>query len=224
MPNTKGQTISRVRRLIKGGKADAFLTNRFLYSMIMKYAKLYIKRLDDGNKLSRWNSLFEVLPGVELVEVDKIEACVDIATCCTFRRTKDRLPVMIEGTYGSKIRSITSIDGTYQVFETTAKIYSKMVPSSTFKYNKNKYFWLNDNYAYFPNMEWELVDIDALWEDNIEQYKCRADNCCVDRINERSNIPDSLFVEIESGVRQELMGMIQIPRDNINDGQSLQKS
>ena len=221
--NTKGNTISRVRRLAKGTKIDAFLTNRFLYSMILKFAKLYIKRLDDSNKLSRWNSLFEVLPGVELIDVSKIEACVDIDTCCTFKRTKNPLPPMLEGTYGSKIRTISTIDGTYQIYETQAKTYSKMTKSTSFKYNKNKYFWLNNGYAYFPNMDWELVDVDALWEDSIEQYKCCADDCCVDRINERSNIPDSLFVETEDGIRQELLSMMQIPSDTKADNQSPQK-
>ncbi len=218
---SKGDTISRVRRLIKGIKIDAFLTNRFLYSMVLKYAKLYMKRLDDGNKLSLWNSLFEVLPGVELIPVSKIEACVDIDTCCEFRRTKNRLPPLLDGTYGSKIRTITTIDGTFQVYETQAKTYNKMIKSTSFKYNKNKYFWLNDGYAYFPNNEWELVDIDGLWENDIDQYKCCADNCCVNRVDERSNIPDSLFVEIESGVRQELLNMIQVPNDDKQDGQNI---
>lgn len=220
---SKGDTISRARRLIKADKMDSFLTNRFLYSMVLKFAKLYIKRLDDSNRLARYNSLFEVLPGVELMEVSKIEACVDIETCCIFRRTVNRLPAMLEGTYGSKIRSISSIDGTFQVYETTAKIYNQMVKSSTFKYNKNKYFWLNDGYAYFPEMEWELIDIDALWEDDIEQYKCCADNCCVNRIDERTNVPDYLFAEIENGLRQELMGMLQIPSDTVVDNKNVTK-
>lgn len=218
---TKGDTISRTRRLIKGVKIDSFLTNRFLYSMVLKFAKLYIKRLDDSNKLSRWNSLFEVLPGVELIEISKIEACVDIDTCCEFRRTKNRLPPMLEGTYGSKIRTISTIDGTFQIYETQSKTYNKMIKSTSFKYNKNKYFWLNDGYAYFPNMSWELVDIDALWENSIEEYKCCSDNCCTDRVNERSNIPDSLFVEIENGVRQELFAMLQVPADNKSDNQNI---
>ncbi len=221
--DTKGDTISRTRRLIKGVKQDSFLTNRFLYSMILKFAKLYIKRLDDSNRLSRWNSLFEVLPGVELISVSKIEACVDIDTCCEFRRTKNRLPPILDGTFGSKIRTVSTIDGTFQIYETQAKTYNKMVKSTSFKYNKNKYFWLNDGYAYFPDVYWELVDIDALWENSIEQYKCCADNCCVDRVNEKSNIPDWLFVEIENGVRQELMGMLQVPTDTKADNQSIQK-
>lgn len=222
---TKGETISRARRLLKGVKIDAFLTNRFLYSMVLKFAKLYIKRLDDTNRLARINSLFEVLPGVELIDVSKIEACVDIDTCCTFKRTKDPLPQMLEGTYGYKIRTLSTIDGSHQLYETQAKTYNQMVKSTSFKYNKNKYFWIDARrYAFFPNVDWEVVDIDGLWEDDIEQYKCCADNCCVNRIDERSNIPDYLFAEIENGVRQELLGMIQIPKDNIVDNQSLQRS
>ncbi len=220
MSETKGNTISRARRLVKGDKADALLTDRFLYSMILKFAKLYIKRTDDSNKLGRISTLYDVLPGVELIEVSKIEACVDIDLCCTFRRTKDKLPPILEGTYGPKIRSVTSIDGSYQVRETYAKIFSEMAKTTSFKYNKNKYFWIQNGYAYFPNVEWELVDMDAMWEDSIEQFKCCAEDCCVDRLTEATHVPDWLFAEIESNVRQELMGLIQIPPDNKVDNQS----
>lgn len=222
MSETKGQTISRMRKLVKGVKTDALLTNRFLYSMALKFAKLYIKRADDQNKLGRYANIFEVLPGVELIEVSKIEAeCVNISTCCTFRRTKDKLPPLLEGGFGSIIRSISSVDGSFEVRPTYAKTYVEMTNSSTFKYNKNKYYWLRNGYAYFPNLEWDVVDIEGMWEDNIDMYKCCADNCCVNRLDEPTNVPDYIFAEIENNVQQSLMSMLQIPRDNMIDNQSL---
>ncbi len=61
---TIGETISRVRNVVKGVKEDAFLTDRFLYSMILKYAKMLIRRQDNENKIMRFQSLFERLPCV----------------------------------------------------------------------------------------------------------------------------------------------------------------
>jgi len=48
---TIGYTVSRVRNSIKAVKEDAFVTDRYLWSVITKYAKLFIKRQDNQNKL-----------------------------------------------------------------------------------------------------------------------------------------------------------------------------
>ncbi len=43
---TIGESISRVRNIIKAVTMDAFVTDRVIYSLIQKYAKMYIKRQD----------------------------------------------------------------------------------------------------------------------------------------------------------------------------------
>ena len=63
-----GETISRVRNLLKSVKEDAFLTDRMIYSVILKYAKLFVQRQDNDNKIMRYQTLFEVLPCVDLIE------------------------------------------------------------------------------------------------------------------------------------------------------------
>ena len=55
---TIGYTVSRVRNVLKAVKEDAFLTDRFIYSVILKYAKLFIKRQDNLNMILRFNSFF----------------------------------------------------------------------------------------------------------------------------------------------------------------------
>lgn len=222
---TKGNTISRVRGLVKGGKTDAFLTDRFLYSLVLSVAKAYIKRLDDSNKLGRYSSIYQVLPGVKLEEVSTIEAgCVNIGICCKIMRSEEPLPPVLQGSWGPVVRSITSIDGSTDIKRTDPKTYVNITKSSTFRYNKNFYYWIRNNYIYFPNVEWPVVDIEAMWEDDIEEFKCDADNCCVNRRDEKTNIPDYLFNDIEEPVRQKLLNVVQIPRDNIADNQSLLKS
>lgn len=218
---TKKETISRIRGLVKGLKQDSFLTDRFLYSLALKYAKLFIKRLDDQNKLAKYNGLYQPL-AVELIEVSKAEAsCNDIQTCCTFMRTKNRLPELLTGSYGPIIRTVSSIDGSQDFMKTYAPQYVKMTKTTTFKYNKSKYYWLDDGYAYFPNITWEEVLFLGMWEDSIEEYKCCEDDCCVTRQDEQTNIPEFLFVDIENPVRAELLNMLQIPPDSNSDNQNL---
>lgn len=216
---TKRETISRIRGSIKGEKQDAFLTDRFIYSLILKYAKTYVKRLDDNNKLMRYSQLFETL-GIDLIEVSKVEAgCVSIPTCCTVRRSENKLPKVFEASWGPIFRYVSSIDGSKEILKTYQKQYVKMAKTTTFKYNNNLYYWMSNGYAYFPNLEWDIVLFDGMWEDSIEMYKCCADKC-INRLDEPTHVPDDMLSEIEANVRQELLGMIQLPKDNLVDNQN----
>lgn len=220
---TKRETISRVRGLVKGEKQDAFLTDRFIYSVILNHAKLFIKRLDDNSKLMRYSQLFETV-ALDLIEVSKIDAgCIDIPTCCVIKRTKDKLPKAFEASWGPIYKYVSSVDGSQEVYRTYQKQYVKMTKTTTFKYNKSKYYWLSNGYGFFPELTWDIVLFDGMWEDSIEMYKCDA-TTCINRLDELTHIPEDLFLEIESGVRQELLGMIQTPKDSLVDNQSQLRS
>ena len=213
-------SVSRVRNLVKGVKEDAFLTDRLLYSLIIKYAKLLIRRQDSENKIMRFQSLFEVLPCVELIEVDKIEACcTGIRSNCKIMRTKDRLPTVLEGAYGPLFRTISSIDGSVTVYKTYPTTYVAMTQSTNFKYNTTKYYWYLDGYLYFPNIEWEAVRVEGLWDESIAMYKCDGD-VCQPRQEDPINVPEYLFAEIEQMVPKDLGVLIQTPVETQDDKQS----
>jgi hypothetical protein len=144
---TIGDTVSRIRNTIKGVREDAFITDRYIYSLVLKYAKLLITKPDTGTKIVKLQSLFEALPCVELTPVDKIEACCGgIQSKCIIMRTKDKLPTVLEGSYGPLFRTISSIDGSIQCFKTYPSIYTNMANTVNFKYNTNKYYWYLDGY------------------------------------------------------------------------------
>lgn len=221
--NTIGESVSRVRTALKAVKEDAFLTDRQIYSIILKYGKLFIKRQDNLNKIMRYQTLFEVLPCVELIEVDKVEACcAGIKSNCKIMRTKDKVPQVMEGSYGPLFRDITSIDGSISVYRTYPGVYLNMTESTTFKYNKTKYYWYLDGHLYFPNIEWEAVRIEGLWDDNVHYLKCLTEEeKCDYRQDQPTHIPDYLFAEIEQMVLREMMFTLQIPSDQKDDNQNI---
>src|SRR5687768_1287563 len=133
--NTIGEAISRTRNLIKSVKQDAFVTDRFLYSLIIKHASFYIRRQDSANKIMRLNSVFQSLDFVELEEVSAIKAgCKCYSSSCTIRRTKNKIPILFDGYFGPIIRNVTSIDGSQEVKPTYQATYEKMIKQKTFKY------------------------------------------------------------------------------------------
>ena len=137
---TIGDAISRVRNQIKAVRQDAFLTDRFLYSIVSKHAKWLMKREDSKNKLLAFSGVMQVMDFVELIEIDKVEACcTGIKSDCTIKRTKDKLPVFLQGYYGPLIRTISSLDGSEELQPTLPSTYVNLSNSKNFKYNKTKY-------------------------------------------------------------------------------------
>lgn len=219
---TIGEGISRLRILIKSVKQDATLSDRFLYSMILKHGKLLMRRQDNLNRIMKFNSIFQALNFVELEEVDKIEAqCKGIKSNCTFMRTKHKLPKMIEGYWGVLIRSITSIDYSEQVHHTYPTTYEQMTTQKYFKYNKKKYFWYLDGHLYFPNLHWDAVRVEGIFEEDISKYNCDEEDDCIFMQDRQMPIPDFLFSEIENMALKELTVMLQVPVDTKHDAQNV---
>lgn len=221
---TIGYTVSRVRNSIKSVKEDAFVTDRYLWSLIIKYAKLFMKRQDNMNKLLRFRSFWRTVPCLELVEVDKIEACCGVTSGCTFMRTKDKLPKPFEGPMGPMFRTVSSIDGSQEIYPTEPGEFTSMSKLSSFKFNKQKYYWYLNGYMYFPNIEWDAVKVEGIWEDDINGLACDGqtnDKECPQRQDQETNIPEDLFAEIEQQVLAEVLPQTQLPPDQGDDKQNI---
>lgn len=217
MNNTIGESISRVRNVVKAVKEDPFITDRFIFSLIIKNGKFLMKQEDTFNKLLKYQSFFQPLPCLELIEVDKVEACCNVDSGVTIMRTKDKLPGIMEATFGPLIRSVTSIDGSQEVYRTYPSIYQGMSKTSGFKYNKNKYYWYLNGYLYFPNIMWEAVKVEGIFEDDISYFTCDCKDRCAPRQNSLLQIPDYMFAQIEQNVVKELTITLQIPPDTATD-------
>ena len=219
--NTIGDIVSRIRNQSKGNKQDAFLTDRMIYAFVLKHAKWLMKREDSKNKLFMFSAVIQTMDYVELIEVDKVEACcTGISSDCTIKRTKEKLPVFLQGYYGPLIRTVASLDGSEELQPTLPTTYSSISKSKNFKYNKTKYYWFIDDYLYFPNLEWEAVRIEGIFEDDISKWTCEEDDCIV-RQDQSFNVPDYLLAELEAQVFKDIMGELQIPADPPNDKQNI---
>jgi hypothetical protein len=214
-----GEAISRVRNALKAVKEDSFLTDRQIYFVLTKYAKTLIKREDNQFRLMKMSQIFKVLPYVELIDVDKVEAgCVGVYSGCYFKRSKDKLPTILDGMFGPIIRTISSIDGGIEMFRTDPGTWVSITKSTTFKYNKRPYFWYLNGYIYCPNIDWDAIRIEAIFENNVPT--CDSDNCELIQ-DQPLNIPEYLFSEIEQFALKELTMIAQIPVDPTDDSQNI---
>ena len=219
--NTIGDVISRVRNQVKSTRQDAFMTDRMIYSFVLKNAKFLMKREDSKNKFMAFSGVIQIMDYVELVEVDKVEACcTGIKSDCKIKRTKQKLPVFLQGYYGPLIRTIASLDGSEELQPILPTIYAGIANSKNFKYNKTKYYWFIDDYIYFPNIEWDAVRIEGIFEDDISAWTCEEDSCML-RQDQSFNVPDYLLAELEAQVFKDIVGALQLPSDPTNDKQNV---
>lgn len=210
--------VSNLRGSIKSVKADARVTDRFLFSLFEKHMPLLLRRQDSQNKLMRIHHLFQSLDFVELIDVDKAEVpCRCFSTGCYFKRTKDKIPEILIGYFGPLIRSVTSLDYSEQLEMTYPTSYEKMTRQKNFRYNTTKYFWYHEGYLYFPNLEWDAVRIDALFKYDLRQV-CEP-NPCRSMQDTHLAVPEYLVTEIEQLIKsQDLQLMLNIPQDQAHDG------
>ena len=217
---TIGEAISRVRNTLKAVKEDPFLTDRNIYFLLVKYGKTLIKREDNQFRLMKISSIFKVLPYIELINVDKVEAgCVGVYSGCYFKRSKEKLPSILDGMFGPIIRTVSSIDGSIEIYRTDPGTWVSMTKSTTFKYNKRPYFWYLDGYIYLPNVDWDAIRMEAIFENDVPT--CEDDTSCQPIQNQPLNIPEYLYSEVEQFVIKELTMSIQVPVDGSDDSQNV---
>ena len=216
---TIGEAVSRVRNTLKAVKEDPFLTDRTIYYALTKYGQTLLKREDNQFRLMKISSIFQVLPYVELIDVDKVEAgCIGVYSGCYFKRSKEKLPTIFDGAMGPIIRTVSSIDGGIEMFRTDPGTWVSITRSTTFKYNKRPYFWYLNGYLYVPNVDWDAIRVEAVFEGKVES--CDTDPCLI-RQDDPLPFPEYLFSEVEQFVIKELTMAIQVPTDGPDDSQNV---
>lgn len=221
---SRAESISRIRNVLKSVKEDPFMTDRFIFSMIMKYAKQLIRRQAVEGKIMGYTGLFQFIPCMELIELDRIPACcTGIRTGCTIRRTKEKLPELLEGSLGPLFRTVASLDLSQELRPTYPAVYVNLTNLSTYKYNKTKYYWYMDGYIYVPDVEWDAIYIEAIFNGNIAPYVCTSDTAddCTPAQDLPLNIPEYLLAEVEQMALKEMLTTGQIPSDGPDDSQNV---
>jgi len=217
-----GESIYRVKKVIKGIKEDAFITDRFVYSMLIKYAKLYMKR-QQLNQMTGFSAFFKTIPCIDLIDVDTVAACCNVKSGITIKRSKDKLPSILDGGYGPLIRFVGSIDRYTKANRTDSSTYASITKSSNFKYNKEAYYWIIDNYLYIPNVEWDSALMEVIPEGDISYLMCLPDSEKCKLVQDTDlSVPDYLLAEIEQNVIKELATTYQIPTDVVTDDKQSQ--
>lgn len=226
---TISESISRIRNSMKLVNDDAFITDRYIYSLVMKYGKALIYRENKQQNIYKNSSLFRVIPCLKLKEVDRIESCcIDINTGCKLMRSVEQLPKITSIDNGEVISSVTSIDDSKKLHSIKPELYYQMKKSSSFKYNTNKYYWIVDGYLYVPDVTWEAVKVTAMFDDDVDYLNCSKTNngktYCKYYQDMEITIPEYLLAEAEQMALNEILTGAKIQPDIQDDNQHIMRS
>ena len=129
------------------------------------------------------------------------------------------MPVFLQGYYGPLIRTVASLDGSEELQPILPSSYIHIANSKNAKYNKTKYYWYIDDYLYFPNLDWDGVRIEGIFEDDVSKFTCVEDSC-IPKYKQLFAVPDYLLAEMEASALKDLSIMYQFPVDLTNDKQN----
>lgn len=171
--------IANIRLPFKQDTADVLITDRDIYGQMLVGRDLLVKRTDAKLKLMDKEHLFKPRC-FELIEVPAVECCtecVKIKSDCKIKRTKHKLPEIVKGEVGPIIFYVSSLDGSTEVSNTNKMSYVRKLQKSTHKYDKSRYYWMEDDYIYFPDIPWQSVLVSAYWTEDEEDSEDGVAGC-----------------------------------------------
>lgn len=171
--------------------------------------------------------LFQTWKCVEVIPVPTIEECCGIKSNCTIQRTKDKLPYMLVASWGPIIRTVSSLDGFTELTPITPPEWNRRQEDTNSKWDKSIYYYWDNGYLYFPNLEWKKLKVDALFEEDIDKYNhcCDEVDPCKTMLDNKFRIPKELLAVCVDNVNKEIRGYAEpIPDDNQMDKNPTRKN
>jgi hypothetical protein len=152
---------------------------------------------------------------VEMKEVPAITCtCLTLPVGCTLYRSKEKLPEFVEDSYGFINKSVTSVDGSEDLQGITPYNYQT---KRKLKWNKTKYFFIEDRYLYTPNATYPVIKVVG-WFKKKPKESCDTlikTNCSM--LEQTFPCPEYLLSYIIQASLQELGMFKQITYDHIED-------
>jgi len=223
------ETISRIRNTIKSVKEDAFLTDRYIYSIIAKHGIALLQKEIHSTGI-RNSVIFNKLSCVEMVKVNTVDdsCCVDIPmnTGCTIMKSKYPLPSIINLSSGYLVRTVSSLDYSKKYYYANRDDFNRIFSLTNMRrWNKNGYYYIDDKrYLYIMNDDVPAVTVEAAFYDYSGYVGCNDSVFCDYIGSQVAPFPEHLFAAIESNVLNELSVLIKIPSDpNVDDTKSIMR-
>lgn len=230
---TQRNLISQLRSTHRLLSSDASINDRTLLTVLTNTSKQLIRRELNLRKLVNTDSIYTIIPCLELIQVP-ISECCDYVDECMIARTKIRLPRIEESNYLSAIQAVFSINQKKKLKQITPSRYINLLKLP--KKTNDIYFWLQDNYLYVTSPDVEMVKIIAFFAEEVPLqilYPQGCDSCKCNEVKNEDKCKNPLDNEfkapgyllkpiIDMSSEYLLKTYFRLPEDNNSDNQDNQ--
>ena len=215
------EMVSRVRNLLRLNNVDAFISDRFILSILTPInIKLVTQQLQ---KRAYWNSpnLFTTIDCLEM-ETVPLYTCCDIQSDCQISKSVLTLPEIVDCFFGLVIRGVWSINGKvdFKELDSPNRLVNLMqiYPNKPF----DKYYFIHENHLYVTSPDIKMVKLSAFFKDiiNLNKYDCsdKTENCPINPLDQDFNTLPKLEDDIASLTAQKLLqSFMQLPQEGTSD-------
>ncbi len=165
---TARKLVSDTRSMHKLLSVDNQITDRAILSEIRNNTIFLVKRETNLRKLWATDTVFNIIPCLEMIEVP-ISECCDYVDECNIARSKFKLPRISEGNYQYTIQGVWSINALggkgKKLKEITINRYINLLKLQIVK--KDVYYFIVNGYLYITNPVLQTVRMAAFFEEDI---------------------------------------------------------
>lgn len=174
-----------------------------------------MSRDSDAFRLTNRSSIYQTLKCVNVIEAPAIDPCCGIKSHCRVWRTEEPLPDMLEDSMGPRISMVAPIDNKFKNTGSDKSLtvikpadWLKKLDNPWNKFNKEGYAVYSDNHLYFPNREWRMVLVEAIFLEDISKYNvCEENEECIRFMDTKFYCPERQMAEAIGKTIEELVGI-----------------
>lgn len=205
------EIISLIKTSLKETNSDSRLTNKYIYSVILKVTSLLIQRESDSLKLNSLLKLFQTLKCFPIIEVSDSEETCGLDKYCKVYRSKIKIPDFFEDSDGIIMKGIYTVNHSRKITLLSVNdIIRRKQDRINSKYDKSIYAFIKNNYLYLTDRI-DYVQIEGLFKNDIS--KLNNSNCFPDNLDNVSCIsfldtPAPIPAKLEQAIVTETIKMI----------------
>ena len=226
---TYKEIVSRIQNNLNTLNKDMFIPRRFILSVFKSKAEFLMAQKFYDKSLFRETNLFKWIECIEMEEISP-STCpnVELRSCETLMRSVKKLPKLLWTRYGSTVLMVTNIDHSktytlishsyYQTIK-NKRTFDKFKGTFAIVYPDNKIV-IPDTYVSRINVL--LYTLDEKFDDISEC--CDENTRCQSYWEKEFEISDKVSEVALQETLKEVSMRIQIPKDELPDGDSNQKT
>ena len=175
---TLSEMVAKIRSSFKLIDGDNTISNRFIASELLSTNLKLLKQQTDKRRLLMSDNIFVQISCLEL-ELVPLSSCCNYNSSCNIRKSKQRLPKILENIYGPMLK-LYSLEKTAEYNFMDVNRYVNVINIYPNRIRSAKVWWIHDGYLYCTDYFLETVEVRFVPEEyfDLNKYSCDKTETC----------------------------------------------